>query len=244
MQEWDKAEDMAVLAYGGGAPESVLNAASYGAGFEDLNNSEWIWGYAQTDDQTNYYWGAPHVMTDHFTLSYQATYFNDDFVQLFSTTDVRNTFVDGYGFGDPTFWRNWLTTKFTFNFNSDYGIIRTAEMLLVEAEAKYQQGFESEAHDLLYALQLNRDPNAVKSTNTGQDLLDEILVERRKELYAEIGVEWFDAKRYGVGIPRTGNQRIGGSSGLEANDKRFYLKVPQDEIDANDSIDDSVNANR
>jgi len=244
MQNWSGAEKMANLAYGGGDPSSVLYPETYGNGFSDINNSEWIWGYEQTDDQTNYYWGAPHVMADHFTLSYQATYINDDFVQQFSDTDVRNTFVDGYGIGDPTFWRNWLTTKFTFNFNSDYGILRTAEMILVEAEAKYQQGMESDAHNLLYALQVNRDVNAVKSANTGQALLDEILLERRKELYAEIGVEWFDAKRYGTGIPRTGNQRLKGSSALEANDKRFYLKVPQSEIDANDNIDDSVNANR
>ena len=117
-------------------------------------------------------------------------------------------------------------------------------MLLVEAEAKYQNGDPAGAHNLLFALQSNRDAMATKSGNTGQALLDEILVERRKELYAEIGVEWFDAKRYRQGIPRTGNHRLMGAAGLDADDKRFFLKVPQAEIDANDNITDSVNENR
>ena len=79
-----------------------------------------------------------------------------------------------------------------------------------------------------------------KSSNTGADLLEEILVERRKELYAEIGVEWFDAKRMRRGIPRTGNHRLP-QSFLSADDPHFFLKVPQKEIDANDNIDASVN---
>jgi hypothetical protein len=57
-------------------------------------------------------------------------------------------------------------------------------------------------------LQNNRDVKAVKSNNTGAALLEEILVERRKELYLEIEVEWFDAKRLRRGITRTGNQRV------------------------------------
>ena len=75
-------------------------------------------------------------------------------------------------------------------------------------------------------------------------MLEEILLERRKELYAEIGVEWFDAKRLRRGITRTGNHRIGSAANLTADDKKFFLKIPQAEIDANDLIDDSVNANR
>jgi hypothetical protein len=117
-------------------------------------------------------------------------------------------------------------------------------MLLVEAEAKYHNGSNVEAHNLLFSLQSNRDPLASKSSNTGQALLDEILVERRKELYAEIGVEWFDAKRYRTGITRTGNQRIKGAASLMADDKRFFLTVPQSEIDANENINETVNTNR
>jgi glycerophosphoryl diester phosphodiesterase len=51
-------------------------------------------------------------------------------------------------------------------------------------------------------------------------LLEEILVERRKELYLEIGVEWFDAKRLRRGITRQVIKELKAAS-LTA-DKRFF----------------------
>ena len=84
----------------------------------------------------------------------------------------------------------------------------------------------------------------MNSGNTGQALIEEILIERRKELYGEIGVEWFDAKRLQRGIYRNGNHRIMNSADLQPNDKKFFLKIPQDEIDANIYIDESINSNR
>lgn len=244
MHNWQGAEAAAKKAYGGGAPNSVLDAPSYKKGFNDYTNIEWIWGSAQSTDQSNYYYGAPHSHADHRIPSYSATYFNNDFVALFSDTDVRNTFYHKFSDVPASDYRNWITTKFKFTFDADHPIIRTPEMLLVEAEAKYHNGDPSGAHDLLFALQSNRDPKAVKSKNTGQDLLDEILVERRKEMYAEFGVEWFDAKRYRKGITRTGNHRGGALISLKPDDKRFFFKIPQEEIDANDKITDSVNQGR
>jgi len=243
MENWEGAEIAAHDAYGGNV-SSALDASSYGDGFDDIENIEWIWGMPQTNDQSNYYFGAPHVFTDHNADGYFGTYVNRDFVALFSSTDVRNLFETPYG-GTPDNWDYYTTTKFTFAFESDVPIMRTPEMILIEAEAKFRQGGagETQAHDLLFQLQSNRDPNAVKSTNTGNALLEEILVERRKELYAEIGVEWFDAKRLRRGIPRTGNHRLINSF-LVPDDKKFFLKIPQKEIDANENIDDSVNANR
>ena len=117
-------------------------------------------------------------------------------------------------------------------------------MILIEAEALYWQGDEAGAHNLLFQLQSNRDVAAVQSGNTGADLLDEILLERRKELYAEAGIEWFDAKRLRRGMTRTGNHRVGSEADLLPDDVKFYLKIPQSEIDANPNIDESVNAYR
>jgi hypothetical protein len=241
MENWAGAQTAANAAYGGGTP--FLDASTYGNGFDDYTNPEWIWGSAQSSDQSNYYWGAPHAQADHYTLSYSATYVNNDFVNLFSATDVRALFAEKLNVPDEDY-RNWVTTKFTFNFDSDHPIIRTAEMLLTEAEAMARQSFDVPAAALLFSLQSNRDINAVASGNTGADLISEIMVERRKELYAEIGVEWFDAKRTRSGITRTGNQRVMSVADLSADDKKFFLKIPQIEIDANDNIDDSINADR
>jgi len=219
-----------------------MNAAQY-EGQDDMSADEVIWAMAQSSDQSNYYYVAPHAFTDHSQDAYYGTFFNDDFVNLFSTTDVRNTFYAAYTL-NPSLYYRWVSSKWNFAFDSDMIIMRAPEMLLIEAEAKARLG-EADAATLLFQLQSNRDSAAIASGNSGQDLIDEIMIERRKELYCEIGVEWFDAKRLRTGMPRTGNHRV-----LKANDpvvkddKRFILCIPQSEIDANDLIDDSINSNR
>ena len=240
MENWAGAEAAAHDAYGGNV-SAVLNASTYDDGFDDIDNIEWIWGMPQTNDQSNYYYLAPHAFSDHNADGYFGTYINREFVDLFSDTDVRNLFETPYTTTLDN-WNHYTTTKFAFAFDSDMPLMRTPEMILIEAEAMFKQNRETEAHDLLYELQLNRDPLAVKSSNTGSALYEEILIERRKELYAEIGVEWFDAKRLRRGIARTGNHRL--FSPLAPDDKKFFLKIPQKEIDANENIDNSVNTNR
>lgn len=244
MGNWSGAEVAAKAAYGGN-PLAVLNAPSYRLGFDDYSNIEWIWGSAQRSDQTNYYYNAPAVMTDHTVASYAATFINKDFVSLFSSTDVRGYFqMKSASITDVNDYRYWTTRKFSFSFAGDNPIIRTPEMILIEAEAKANLGDETGAHNLLFTLQKNRDANAVISTNIGSALIDEILIERRKELYAEVGVEWFDAKRLKRGITRTGNHRIGAAGSLTADDKKFFLKIPQAEIDSNSLIPSDINNNR
>ena len=240
-ENWEGAKDMANIAYGGTA-SSALDAASYGNGFDDISSIEWIWGNPQTESQSNSFYLAPHVFSDFQNPSFNATFVNSDFEDLFSDTDVRKLFHQPYDDTVPGDWEHIATTKFTFAFDSDTPLMRTAEMILIEAEAKHRLA-DPTAHDLLFALQLNRDASAIKSTNTGAALLEEIITERRKELYAEIGVEWFDAKRLRRALPRTGNHRLLNSD-LEADDIKFFLKIPQGEIDANDQIDESINNER
>tara|TARA_B100001057_G_scaffold399034_1_gene409831 strand:- start:646 stop:2088 length:1443 start_codon:yes stop_codon:yes gene_type:complete len=228
-----------------------LAGAEYVDGFDNMSATEWIWGMPQQSDQSNYYYGAPHMQADHENPSYAGTFINRDFFSLFSTTDIRSVgtaatqaqFYARYT-TNPAAWFYIVTRKFTAAFTSHFALMRSAEMVLTEAEGKARTGDDSGATALLLSLQQSRDPNAVASGNTGQALVDEILVEKRKELYSEIGVEWFDAKRLGKAMTRTGNHRVMGTSSLTANDKRFFLKVPQREIDANDNITDAVNANR
>jgi len=238
MGNWPLAEENANAAYGG-VVEDALSPESYGDGFDDASNPEWIWGCIQREDQSSEWYISPSTTSDFINGWYKATYVNDNFVSLFSDTDVRKLFYDPYG---SVNWQKWATTKFTFGFESAMVLMRTAEMILIEAEAKYWQEDEEGAQDLLYALQVNRDPDAVKANNTGEALLEEILVERRKELYGEIGVEWFDAKRLRRGINRDALHRIVVT--LEPDDIRFVLQIPESEILANPNIDYDVNDER
>lgn len=239
MGKWPEAEKMAHNAYGGDV-SAALDATSYGAGFNNISNKEWIWGMPQTSSQTIYFLN-PASFSDHEKGGYKNIYIDSAFVSKFSETDVRKLFPESDK--APVAWQKYTTTKFKFSFDADMVLMRTSEMILIEAEAKYWQGDQAGAHDLLYKLQKNRDPQAKKSSNTGSALLEELLLERRKELYLEPpGVEWYDARRLQRGIKRDDNHRV--KVDLAPNDKRFYLEIPQDEIDNNPEIDASVNANR
>jgi len=108
-------------------------------------------------------------------------------------------------------------------------------MYLIEAEANAQMGQLQAAKDALYILQKQRDPNALPSTAATQAaLIDEILVERRKELYGEIGVEYFDLKRYQRPMVRNGIQWS--LITVPANDNRWRWQIPQTEMDANKKL--------
>ena len=234
--DWAGAAAAAQAAYGGSASSAVVST-NWAGGFDDMTDNDWLWAMYQDDVETNYYYAAPHVMTDHLTLSYAATYVNSVFVNKFSDSDVRKKFFDIYGVATP--WRKFVTTKFAFTFGADLAIMRKSEMVLVHAEAEFKLGNEAAAKNLLFALQSDRDPSAVMSANSGTALYDEILLERRKELYGETGVEWFDARRLRKAIVRDNVHRI--VLTVPADSPLFYLKVPQQEIDRNPNIDETIN---
>lgn len=244
MGKWPEAEKMAHNAYGGDV-SAALDSKSYKDGFDDISNKEWIWGMPQNSSQEASIL-IPAAFIDHRKNSaagYKSIYIDKSFVDTFSKNDVRNLFSKSDK--PPVAWQEYTTTKFKNVTGADMVLMRTAEMILIEAEAKYWQGDQAGAHDLLYKLQKNRDPAASKSSNTGSALLEELLLERRKELYLEPpGVEWYDARRLQRGITRDANHPKSMQINLSPNDKWFYLKIPQHEINANPKIDASVNANR
>ena len=242
MGNWQKAAENANAAYGGNI-SAALSPASYGNGFDNMDDGvEWMLASPQTEDQSSYYYLAPHGFFTQTESAYNNTFININFANLFTATDVRNTF-DDFGVND---YRKIYTTKFVFSFEADVPLMRTPEMILIEAEALYYSN-PAAAKALLFQLQLNRDSAKVISTNTGQALLEEIYVERRKELYGELGIEWYDAKRLRRGLARDqgGVHRLPMTANpLMPDDKRFFLKIPQSEIDANPNIPASINNDR
>jgi hypothetical protein len=80
---------------------------------------------------------------------------------------------------------------------------RSAEMYLIEAEAKYRQGKpDIEVQNLLVALNNTSGRNtSYTCTQTGTALLDEIKLYRAVELWGE-GFDWFDMKRWNEPIVR------------------------------------------
>lgn len=87
----------------------------------------------------------------------------------------------------------------------DYIAIRATEMKLLIAECDARLGDNyTEAQDILFEIQKRAVPTAVKSTETGKNLLDLIKMETRKELFGE-GHSLRLIKRWGEGLKRDGS---------------------------------------
>lgn len=120
-----------------------------------------------------------------------------DLYELYDENDYRlNTY----------FQRNVQTdsiviAKFRKNLHisyvSDIFSMRTSEAFLNLAEACAMLGDASAAHSALDKLLVNRIENYVPSMETGNELIDKVRTERRKELVFE-GHRWFDLRRYAV----------------------------------------------
>lgn len=119
--------------------------------------------------------------------------------------------------------------------------MRAAEMYLIEAEALARQGQEGAAQDVLYELVSERDSEYEKSTSTGQALIDEILVQRRIELFLE-GHRWFDMLRNDeeLDLENSGADpdlyRDGYKQNRPSENPEWVFLIPQREIDANPNI--------
>lgn len=81
-----------------------------------------------------------------------------------------------------------------------FNMFRSAEMYLTEAEADCHLGKEAEAQKLLNELNKAHD-SAYSCTSTGADLLEEVKLYRRIDLWGE-GHDWFDYKRWKQPIVR------------------------------------------
>ena len=118
-------------------------------------------------------------------------------------------------------------------------------MYLIEAEALARQtGKEAQAKDVLLLLAKNRDPQYTLSTNTGQALIEEILIQRRIELWGE-GRNWTDLKRLNLPLVRPTSANAGGGLHVEsfavkifepAGTNNWLWMLPKAEIDTNKDL--------
>jgi hypothetical protein len=212
-----------------------LSASNYSTPFNDIAKSEVIWGFPQSSDQSIYY-GSPSAFYGYSsTAGYYNFYIDSVFVSKFTSTDVRK--ANFFSTGATSVYSRYKTSKFgtATNFTDHIIMMRVPEMYLIEAEAKAELG-QADAADVLYTVQKNRDTDAVKSTSTGAALVAEILFERRKELYGEIGVGYLDIKRKGLPLVRSTGHPVAYRFNIPANSNKFTLKIPQTEMDANKSL--------
>lgn len=114
-------------------------------------------------------------------------------------------------------------------------LYRKADMYLINCEAKCRQGYDEDAAAMLLKFRKCRIPNYDEVI--GDDVLQEVLKERRRELCFEYGSRWLDMKRLGLTVKRT-YQEDGKTEMVEdvlqSDDYRYALPIPTDiEIDYN-----------
>lgn len=232
-----KYSKLARTGYALGSANSLL------AGFSD-KTSEWIWAInIRSDDNQGFL--AVQSFYDPYNAGYSSFRVTQEFLNSFADNDIRkNQFrIPAASGGDVTTGTikksgdGYLTSKFIYRgaWDNQQLLMRSSEMVLIEAEAEARLGNEGPAKAALLLIQQRAIPGATLSANTGAALINEILYERRKELFGE-GHRYYDMRRTNSGLDRSASVSHWSKLVIPAGDKRFTLPIPQSEIDANPNV--------
>jgi starch-binding outer membrane protein, SusD/RagB family len=230
---------------------SLMSNTEYQAGFNNIANPEWIWGVFMQDDQGDTF-GSYHAQ---ISWDGNTTYvrsrpkrINSVLYGQITSTDVRKKMWEpaptaaNFPLPASTYVREpYMSRKFktkALPTIGDVPYMRLAEMYLILAEAYANiPGKEAEAKAALLTLAKNRDASYTLSTNTGAALVEEILTQRRIELWGE-GFRFFDLKRLNRSLDRTTvpnfvSASVGGVMQVPAGDSRWQFAIPISELQAN-----------
>ena len=203
----------------------------------DASNSEWIWG--KVDEPTLYYHYYYEFFSyiSNTNVSYNKNTPRAIYNLLYARipeTDIRKTLwlenapgMDKKEIVYPPAGNifKWMSQKYIVDypdntssnyngskFTADIPYMRIAEMYLIAAEAYARTNNESKAKDLLTKLVVTRDPAYAGSSNSGEALIEEILFQRRIELWGE-GFRFCDLKRLHMALDRGPKPREGYNQG-------------------------------
>lgn len=222
---------------------SLLASPSLVSGFKSLNSSESIFELAF--DQTNNI-GNNIVAALYSQSSYGDALATEELYNLYDAEDVRRGFITK---GTRSSAENpaYIVNKYEniSTYNEHIKIIRLAEVYLNRAEAYAKSGpaFEAKALEDLNLIRKRANPHAVDLNLTGQALLDEILIERRRELAFE-GHRLFDLTRnnrsfthyLSPNIVDRPNSFLVNYPDRDPNHLKLILPIPQQEIDNNPGL--------
>ncbi|MDI9861873.1 RagB/SusD family nutrient uptake outer membrane protein [Flectobacillus roseus] len=250
-QDWTTAATLAKEARTG---FTLMSNTDYLGGFNNYSNAEWMWASRIVADQTNYFYSFFAYMSNNYSSTAIRSTPKVMFSALYNKitdTDIRKKLWDPTGKNTVDF----PLPASTFNRYAyhpkkfrvadvnlsigDVPYMRAAEMYLIEAEALARSGNNAAAAEALYPLAVNRDPSYVKSTKTGDALIEEIMTQRRVELWGE-GFRFYDLKRTNAALNRNGGNHnaayTNGVMDVPAGDKRWVFLIPQDEINNTNGV--------
>jgi hypothetical protein len=264
MENWSEAASYAAKARQG---YPIMNPGQY-EGFNDVNNPEWIWGHPQTRAQ---HLGASYlgyIETTPYTVNgqgvnvysgYNSIMPDPYFVETFEDGDVRKSLFEiEKNSSDAQIYQHYRYKKFHNLYPDEDGdivLMRSSEQLLIEAESKAQLNQPDEAVTLLNELRGKRNLSPLSANNfTQKTLIDNILLERRRELWGE-GFRLYDILRTQTAPVRRfptqtfvdakgDTKKVKGhwiikfpdGSDLSPNSEYFLFPIPLNEINNNPTL--------
>ncbi|MDO5105417.1 RagB/SusD family nutrient uptake outer membrane protein [Capnocytophaga sp.] len=220
----------------------LLDEKGWKNGFYDINQDETMWGADITSELTTFVanffshfdnTGAGYSRGGNIAIDKRL-------YDAIPDTDYRKSmFLSG---SEGEFEGKTYPAYTSFKFRDltedgrqgDYIYLRSSLMYYIEAEALAKSGNEDEAKNILFEITSKRDSGYQKSTKTGSELIDEIILQKRIEMWGE-GWAFFDLKRLGKGVERNytdSNHGQFGKLNIPASDPRFLIQIPEKEIDA------------
>lgn len=156
-----------------------------------------------------------------------------ELVNLYGEGDVRRgVIIEGEKANEHVYIVNKYTNRANPADKDDIKVIRYSEVLLTLAEAYARTGQDAEALAVLNELMAARGVDAY--TSSGDQLKQDIITERRKELAFE-GHRYWTLMRLGLPIERTVHHPASART-IPAGDSRLIQPIPQAEIDANPNV--------
>ncbi len=265
MEDWQEALTAAEAAIAGNTPASAKDILG---GFNNRTMPGVLWGAQVISDQadgwgtffTHMDWTTEESMYAHTApkkinkLLYEKMGPNDA-RRAWWLPNQQNPDPDGPSYA-------YIQKKFLFadvsQWLADMIWIRVEEAYLTAAEAACRMNNDVKARELLTTLMSYRDPDyqvtksgqslgALTTTETGS-LLEEILFQRRIELWGEFG-RIYDIKRLKQGFVRTTEMGwptgalIAGTNTQNPETYAWVLTIPQAEFDGNESLNFETDQN-
>jgi len=235
---------------------AIMEATQYTQGFNDVSNPEWIWGHPQQADQN--LGGASYFAYIDVTPStgYRSIMPDPYFKQLFAEGDIRKTLFETVtNPTDPRY--RWIMYKKFVNKADRAGhivLMRAAEMTLIEAESKARLNDLPAAVAALNQLRIKRNlPQLLPQDFAQTQLIEEIITERRRELWGEgfrlldllrlqrapVRRESTETVRIGtadVGIKGHYVLRLPNNTELVPNSPYYLFSIPVNEVNTNPNL--------
>lgn len=216
----------------------LMTQTQYESGFSNIAIPEVMWATDVNSENTNFY-ASYFSQISNIDPGYCGALgvyklIDKQLYNQIPASDYRKSLFDGTLAGLPAY-ANLKFYSGQSDFSGDLIYMRSAEMYLIEAEAKAKLG-QADAGTVLESVVTPKNPSFVAATGTA--LLDQIYLQRRIELWGE-GFALNDIKRRDIGINRNyagTNHRSDARFVVAAQDPKFVFQIPLYEIDVNPYI--------